>query len=340
MHDEETRRSAKRTGLIFVGILGTMIALTALWMIPEMRRISKDRTRTMEEQRTGTEMIRLPAGGGTMGSNDGAPEERPLHDIKIGEVWMDRTEVTNAQFAKFIFATGYTTTAEKARDGKPPGSWIFRTPKAAGEPWKVWSPGAMWRTPEGEGSSTKGREEHPVVHVSYEDSTAFAKWSGKRLPTEAEWEYAARGAALLAKYPWGLEASPGGRTPANTWQGEFPMKDEGADGFRSTAPVGSFSVNTYGVADLAGNVAEWCSDWFSSTYYAELRPDPNRAAHRNPTGPDSSNDPAEPNVWKRVVRGGSWLSTAADFRISARGRETPDFTASWIGFRCVRDVRK
>jgi formylglycine-generating enzyme len=340
MQDLETRRAAKRTGLIFVGILGAMITITALWMIPEIKRIRKDRNLRLDEERSGAEMVRLPAGGFTMGANDGGPEEQPLHDIKISEVWMDRTEVTNERFAKFVFETGHITTAEKARNDMRPGSWVFKTPASPDQPWKVWVEGANWRNPEGEGSTIKGREQHPVVHVSYDDAVAFAKWSGKRLPTEAEWEYAARSAALLTKYPWGLEASPGGRTPANTWQGDFPMNDLGTDGFRGLAPVGSFSVNTFGVADMAGNAAEWCSDWFSANYYAELRPDPNRAAHRNPTGPDTSSDPTEPGVWKRVVRGGSWISSPMQFRIASRGRETPDFTSSWIGFRCVRDVPK
>ncbi len=322
----------KRTGLILVGIIVSMVAITAAWMIPEARRILKDRNLRLAEQATGTDMARLPAGGVTMGSNDGPPEEQPLHDIKISEVWMDRTEVTNEQFARFVKATNHITTAEGSRNG----SWTF-TPA---EPWKTWTPGATWRSPEGPGSTLDGRDKHPVVHVSHDDATAFAKWNGKRLPTEAEWEFAARSAALMTKYPWGLEASPGGRLPANTWQGAFPATNDAGDGFLRTAPVGSFAANTYGLNDLAGNVAEWCSDWFAQSYYAELRPDPNRAAHRNPKGPDTSSDPTAPGVWKRVLRGGSWLSTASDFRVSARARETPDFTAAWVGFRCVRDVVK
>ena len=325
----------KRTGLIFVGILVAMILITTAWMIPEARRIMKERTVRSAEQATGTDMVRLPAGGVTMGSNDGPPEEQPLHDIKIGEVWMDRTEVTNAQFGRFVTATNHITTAETPRDGKPAGSWVL----SSAEPWKTWMPGANWRTPEGPGSTLAGRDSHPVVHISHNDATVFAKWTGKRLPTEAEWEFAARSAALITKYPWGTEPAPGGRHPANTWQGTFPTTNDASDGFTRTAPVGSFAANTYGLNDLAGNVAEWCSDWFSHTYYAELRPDPDRAAHRNPKGPDTSSDPAEPGVWKRVIRGGSWISTAADYRVSARGRETPDFTAAWVGFRCVRDVK-
>ena len=307
----------KRTGLILVSIIVAMLAGVLVWMIPEALRISRDRDRRLAESRTGVEMARIPAGGITMGSNDGPPEERPLHDIKVSDFWMDLTEVTNEQFAKFVAATKHVTTAEKAG-----GSWTFEP----AETWRKWTPGASWRDAK--------NPKHPVVHVSYDDATAYAKWSGKRLPTEAEWEFAARGGVILNPYPWGREASPSGMHPANSWQGPFPAKDEGSDGFLGIAPVGSFAANNYGIQDLAGNIAEWCSDWFSSTYYAELRPNPNFAAHRNPPGPDVSSEA----TWKRVVRGGSWLSTEVDFRVSARGRETPDFTASWIGFRCVRDV--
>ncbi len=322
---------AKKAALILILILVAMMTGTVLWMVPEMRRIAKDRDLRLAEQATGTDMARLPAGGVTMGSNDGPPEEQPLHDIKISEVWMDRTEVTNQQFARFVAATQHITTAEKVG-----ASYVFKP----GDPWKTKLTGATWRTPDGPGSSLEGREQFPVVHVSHDDATAFAKWNGKRLPTEAEWEFAARSGELMTKYPWGLEATPGGRHPANTWQGAFPLKNDLNDGFSGIAPVGSFAANTYGIQDLAGNVAEWCSDWYSPTFYAELRPDPDRAAHRNPKGPDTSSDSAEPGVWKRVVRGGSYLSTTPDFRVSARGRETPDFTAGWVGFRCVRDVGK
>ena len=308
---------AKRTGLILVAIIVAMLVAVLVWMIPEALRISRDRDRRLAEARKGVDMARIAAGGNTMGSNDGPAEERPLHDIKVSEVWMDTTEVTNEQFAKFVAATKYVTTAEKAG-----GSWTFEP----AETWKKWTPGASWRDAK--------NPKHPVVHVSHDDATAFAKWSGKRLPTEAEWEYAARGGVILNPYPWGREASPSGMHPANSWQGTFPATDEGSDGFRGIAPVGSFAANGYGIQDMAGNVAEWCSDWFSASYYAELRPNPDRAAHRNPPGPDVSSEA----TWKRVVRGGSWLSPDADFRVSARGRETPDFTAAWIGFRCVRDV--
>ena len=338
MTDLSTRNAAKRTGLILTAIFGTFFLLAIVWVVPEARRISRERGQRLAEARTGADMVRIPAGGITMGSNEGPTEEQPLHDIKVSEFWMDRSEVTNEQFERFVKSTGYVTTAERPRDGKQAGSWVFRRPAQPWESWKVWIPGASWRAPEGPGSDVGKLAKHPVVHVSHEDALAYAKWSGKRLPTEAEWEFAARGGEILLKYPWGREASPSGMFPANTWQGAFPEKNEISDGFAGTAPAGSFAPNNYGVVDLAGNVAEWCSDWFSAAFYAELRPDPNRAAHRNPQGPDTSSDPSEPGVWKRVVRGGSWLSGPMDFRVAARGREVPDFTASWIGFRCVRDV--
>jgi formylglycine-generating enzyme required for sulfatase activity len=298
-------------------------------------------------------MARVPGGAFTMGANDGAADEQPLHDVRVTEFWMNRTEVTNAEFARFVNATGYVTTAELPPAGvaegmlpvgqNQPGSWCFRpSPGAkAGDrrTWMAFVPGANWRRPHGLGSSIEGRENFPVVHVSYEDAQAYCKWAGKRLPTEAEWECAARGGLMLTRYPWGRDFDELGASKANVWQGKFPDKDDALDGFAGLAPVGRFGTSAFGLHDLAGNAAEWCSDWYQHDFYAQLRPDPNRAAHRNPKGPEVSTDPTEPGVWKRVVRGGSFLSDAAGCRVSVRGREAPGFTAEWLGFRCVKDVQ-
>jgi formylglycine-generating enzyme len=357
MEDQETHRAARRTGLIFVCIIVFGLVLIAAWMIPEALRIRRMRDQRLAEQRAGSEMtlVRSSAGfrGFTMGANDGAEDEKPLHDVKLSDFWMDRTEVTNEQFARFVAATGYRTTAEKppsaafvealAPEMQQPGSWCFRpaSDATADQPmsWRRWVPGANWRQPDGPNSNISGREKFPVVHVSFDDAEAYAKWAGKRLPTEAEWEFAARGGVDHSRYPWGAERNPGGRWPANGWQGAFPLKDEALDGFAGLAPVASFAGNAYELQDLAGNVTEWCSDWYANDYYAQLRPNPDKAAHRNPPGPEISSDPREPGVWKRVLRGGSWISAGDEFRCAARDKAAPAFTSSWTGFRCVKEAK-
>jgi formylglycine-generating enzyme len=352
--EQETHRAARRVAWITVTIIVVGVGITAAWFIPEALRVRRMRDQRLAEQKAGTEMalIRSSAGfrGFTMGANDGAEDERPLHDVKLRDYWMDRTEVTNEQFARFAATTGYVTTAERpptaafveslAPELRQPGSWCFRPKPGAtaanASSWREWVPGANWRQPDGPGSDVKGRENLPVVHVSHEDAEAYAKWAGKRLPTEAEFEFAIRGGVDFSRFPWGPERSPGGRWPANVWQGAFPDKNEGLDGFLGLAPVGSFAANSYGLHDLAGNVAEWCSDWYAHNYYAELRPNPDKSAHRNPPGPEVSVDPKEPGVWKRIIRGGSWISANDEYRCAARDKAAPAFTAQWIGFRCVR----
>jgi formylglycine-generating enzyme required for sulfatase activity len=342
---------ARRNLVIGLLIVLGMCAGVLVWLVPEALRIKRERDRRLAENAAGSDMVEVLGGSFSMGSNEGASDERPLHDVRVSDFWMDRKEVTNFEFERFVRETHYVTTAEKTPSGaaglpaeqRQAGSWCFRPqPGAKAEDrrtWMQWVPGANWRHPEGPDSSLEDRASHPVIHVSHDDAVAYAKWAGKRLPTEAEWEGAARGGMMLSRYPWGMEPEVRGQRMANGWQGSFPAKDDGLDGFSGIAPVGRFPSNNYNLQDMAGNVAEWCADWYSANFYAELKPNPNREAHKNPKGPETSLDPAEPGVSKRVVRGGSWLSTDEGLRIAARGREAPEFTAQWIGFRCVRDAK-
>lgn len=294
-------------------------------------------------------MVWIPGGIFWMGSTGGNPDERPVHKVAVGGFWMDKTEVSNEQFEEFVRATGYLTIAERTPDARDfpgataeslvPGSVVFNPPE--GEVplenhyiWWKWTPGANWRHPEGPGSNINGREKHPVVHVCWHDATAYATWSGKRLPTEAEWEYASRGGLDRKPYVWGDESAPGGRWQANTWQGRFPNENTQSDGFRGTAPVASFPPNGYGLYDMAGNVWEWCSDWYRPDYYAA-------SPLNNPRGPSESFDSDEPQIPKKVLRGGSYLCSdlyCTGYRPSARMKSSPDTGLSHTGFRCAKDV--
>jgi formylglycine-generating enzyme len=291
-------------------------------------------------------MVWIPPGTFWQGSKE-SPDAQPIHEVAVDGFWMDRTEVTNAQFAAFVRATGYVTVAERAPDPKQypgappellvPGSIVF-TPHAGpadlNRPlsWWRYQPGADWRRPEGPGSSIDGRTDYPVVQVCWEDAAAYARWAGKRLPTEAEWEYAARGGLDRKRYAWGDELRPEARWQANIWQGRFPSKNTEEDGYAATAPVGAFPPNGFGLHEMAGNVWEWCADWY--------RPDAYSAApSKNPAGPESSFDPLEPGVAKRVQRGGSFLCSDAyciRYEVGARGKGAPDSAANHVGFRCVR----
>ncbi len=301
------------------------------------------------------EMVWIPGGEFTMGSNSdwARPEEKPAHRVRLDGFWMDRTEVTNDQFAVFVHATGYVTTAERRPDpaeilkqlppGTPapspeslvPGSMVFRPPRQAGRlldppAWWAWTPGADWRHPSGPGSSIEGKGTHPVVQVSWEDATAYARWAGKRLPSEAEWEFAARGGLEGRTYVWGDELRPDGRCMANTWQGCFPTQNALEDGYFGSAPVGSFPPNGYGLRDMAGNVWEWCRDRYDPAHYRTFL----GQSVVNPTGPLSTSGPEQ-----RSQRGGSFLCSESycnRYRPEARQGCAPDTGMSHVGFRCVR----
>jgi formylglycine-generating enzyme len=293
-----------------------------------------------------------PAGEFWMGADDPMfGDARPWHRVYLDGFWIDRTEVTNKQFARFIRTTDYVTVAERtpsAKDfpGVPPenlvaGSVVFSPPDrpvALDDYFQWWNyvKGANWRHPQGLHSNLNGKEDHPVVHVAYQDAEAYCKWDGKRLPTEAEYEYAERGGLDRKPYAWGDTFKPGGKFMANTFQGHFPDKNTTEDGYATTAPVASFPPNGYGLYDLSGNVWEWTSDWYRPDYYQTLAA--GGQVVRNPQGPDESFDPGEPGVAKKVQRGGSFLCTdqyCSRYKVGGRGKGEPDTGTNHLGFRCV-----
>jgi len=325
-------------------------------------RMRASRAEQGRAEATNEGMVAIPAGTFWMGADDeqARPDEYPKHRVFVDAFWMDATEVTNAQFARFVAATGYVTTAERKPDWEqlraqlPPGtprppaeslvasSLVFKAPAQVvslhdyGQ-WWHWVAGADWRHPEGPASSLAGRENHPVVQVSWEDAAAYAAWAGKRLPTEAEWEWAARGGRPDAMYPWGLEPVDAGTPRANTWQGRFPVTNTRRDGYERTSPVKTYPPNGFGLYDMAGNVWEWCSDWYRPDYYQTLA---RRGTARNPPGPAQSHDPDDPTIPKRVQRGGSYLchnTYCSSYRSAARMKSSPDTGLSHAGFRCVRN---
>ena len=308
-------------------------------------------------------MVWIPGGEFSMGSTAeteslcGQPgltrDALPVHRVYVDGFWMDATEVTNEEFEKFTRATGYITIAERTPTQEefptaPPenlvaGSTVF-TPTPHAVPlndffqWWRYEKGANWRHPEGPESDLKGREKFPVVHIAYDDAVAYAKWAGKRLPTEAEWEFAARGGRAGEIYSWGNDLKSGGKWMANIYQGRFPMEDKGEDGFPGIAPVAQFPANGYGLHDMAGNVWEWCSDWYRPDAYAS-RSD-SGVAVRNPQGPDTPFDPSEPSEKKRVHRGGSFLCTdqyCTRYMVGTRGKGEVTTGSNHLGFRCVKD---
>lgn len=326
-------------------------------------------------------MVWIPGGTFRMGSTDplARPDESPIHTVRVDGFWMDATEVTNAQFAAFVKATGYITIAERGIDweemkkqvppGTPrppqedldPGSMVFTPPTKptsleSSLSWWAWVPRANWKHPDGPGSSIEDTQDHPVVHIAYPDALAYARWAGKQLPTEAQWEFAARGGLIGKVNTWGDE--PVDPTRCNTWQGEFPTTNTNLDGHILTAPVKSFPANGYGLYDMAGNVWEWCSDLYHFEAYsmrvasAPTPPattpnsnpsskagSPTEVVFVNPTGPETSSDPRSPHEpVLYVIRGGSFLchdSYCASYRPSARMATSPDTSLSHTGFRCV-----
>ena len=307
-------------------------------------------------------MVWVPSGKFLMGSRDGKDDEQPVHEVELSGYWMDSTEVTNAEFQRFTDATGYVTIAERTPQREDfvgladtslirdedlvPGSICFN-PKFDRDlvkqlrdgrtdpnwPYAVWmlQKGANWRHPHGPDSSIDGKPNHPAVHIAWPDAAAYCEWAGKRLPTEAEFEYASRGGLQQREYPWGDKLQDGDQWPLNIWQGEFPEEHQVRDGFELTAPAKTFRPNGYGLYDMSGNVWEWCADWYQPEYYSD-------SPRRDPHGPRDSFDPNEPGQPKRVQRGGSFMCNAnycLGYRCAARMKGEPSSGAFHCGFRCV-----
>ena len=312
-------------------------------------------------------MVWISGGIYDMGASDGdrmaLPHEKPKHTVKVDGFYMDETEVTNAQFSKFIEATNYITTAERPVDwdlikqqlppGTPkphdslllPGSLLFKKTKESVpnlydfSQWWRWTNGANWKQPEGKGSSIDEKDNHPVVHVSYEDAMAYCHWAGRRLPTEAEWEFAARGGKRDKIYFWG-DLTDKLSSYVNSWEGEFPVDNTQADGFEKSAPVKTYPPNGYGLYEISGNVWEWTSDWYSSQYYQYCK---ENSITNNPKGPKEAFNPSNPYVDERVIRGGSFLCNAsycASYRVSSRMATDPNTSLEHLGFRTVIDLKK
>ena len=302
------------------------------------------------------DMIRIPGGTFRMGSDRHYAEEAPSHRVTVDGFWIDRTPVTNAQFRDFVEATGHVTVAEITPDAKDypgalphmlrAGSLIFNPPAQPVTDMRLWGQwwkfqfGATWRKPYGSGSSIKGLDDHPVVHVAYADAEAYAAWAGKSLPTEAEWEFAARGGLEDSEFAWGDELTPAGRHMANTWQGAFPSENTKEDGYARTSPVGAYPPNGYGLLDMIGNVWEWTTDFWSTRHQADA---PKACCvPQNPRGgPEAdSYDPNQPaiRIPRKVLKGGSHLCApnyCKRYRPAARHAEPVDTSTSHVGFRCV-----
>ncbi len=306
-------------------------------------------------------MVWIPGGDFWMGTEEpwGVRNDLidtiPVHKVYVDGFWMDKTEITNEQFAKFVAATKYVTVAEQVPDAKEfpdvdpsklkPFSLVFKKPKSAdpddidlsnhAQWWDVCY-GASWKHPEGPGSTVEKKGNFPVVHVCWEDAVAYCQWAGKRLPTEAEWEFASRGGLDRKRFLWGDEKEVDGKCLANYWQGKFPMENTAKDGFEGVAPVGQYPPNGYGLYDMSGNVWEWCSDYYQPRYYLE-------SPYKNPRGPSSGFDPNEPGTPKRVQRGGSFMCAdnyCVRYVGGTRGKGEPRSAFLHVGFRCVVEAKK
>ncbi|RZF58591.1 formylglycine-generating enzyme family protein [Sphingobacterium corticibacterium] len=310
-------------------------------------KLSRKNQKNIDIQDNG-KMILIKGGKFSMGSSN-FPDAQPIHDVTVSDFWIDEHEVTNAQFAQFVKETGYVTVAERPLDPKDfpgvdqsllvPGSAVFTAPENSRNlsnhlTWWQYISGACWNRPEGPGSTIEGKENHPVVHVAHEDAEAYAKWAGKRLPTESEWEYAAKGATHADEtYYWGANLKKEDVWQANIFQGEFPLKNTLEDGYATTAPVKSFPANGYGLYDMSGNVWEWCADYYQPQYVEKY--------FINPKGPVSAYDPQEPGVVKRVQRGGSFLCSdmyCERYKAGARGKGEISSSSNHVGFRCAKDA--
>jgi len=306
----------KKKLTVAVVLLGTGAGLVTAALIAG--RHEDDANLSAPSERSIGRMVRIPGGTFRMGSDfSDCAGERPAHDVFVDSVWIDEHEVTNRQFAQFVAQTGTVTTAERR-------GWSYVFDRKKGK-W-VKRAGASWRHPGGPDTSVDGRDDYPVVHVSWFDAAAYAQWAGKRLPTEAEWEYAARAGLRDADFPWGRRELVDGRYQANYWQGRFADEDPAADGFDRLGPVKSYGPNRFGLYDVSGNVWEWCRDWYQAEYYRS-------SPRENPAGPA--------NGRMRVQRGGAWLSTPdgrPGCKVFSRSKRPPEACYGHVGFRCAREV--
>lgn len=329
-------------------VMEDSLAVCHAGSIPSRFTVSTDSLSYMEGK-DAVKMVLIEGSTFKMGSSN-FPDAQPIHEVKVSSFYMDEHEVTNAQFQAFVDATGYVTVAERPLDPKEfpgvdsailvPGSAVFAVPKAVDgltnhTQWWQYIPGTSWKNPEGPDSSIEGKADYPVTQLAYQDAEAYAKWVGKRLPTEAEWEYAAKGGKHTDEmYYWGNEKKENGKWLANIYQGDFPAHNTKEDGFEATAPVKSFPANAYGLYDMEGNVWEWCSDFYRPDYYAN-------SPKMNPKGPADAHDPQEPGLVKRVQRGGSFLCNdqyCERYKAGSRGKGEVNSPTNNVGFRCVKDV--